>query len=255
MLAPVLSETLVALDFDGTLAPIVERPEDARAAPGAADVLTAISNRVARTAIITGRPAAEAVRLGGFSSVPGLIVCGHYGLERWSSGELESPPHAAAVAEARARVEDLLRPERADRWSGASIEDKGHSVAVHTRRAADPPAALVAIEPYVTEIARETGLELTPGRLVFELRPAGVDKGATLRELVTEMSPSAVVYAGDDIGDLPAVEAVSALRREGVTGMVICSEADAVVPELRDRADLVVRGPEGVLEALRQLLL
>src|SRR5699024_12244866 len=83
-LAPAIAapgDTLVAVDFDGTLAPIVSRPAEARALPGTADVLTAVAHRVAQVAIITGRPAADAVALGELAAVPGLVILGHYGLE------------------------------------------------------------------------------------------------------------------------------------------------------------------------------
>lgn len=249
-LAPRLPGTVVALDFDGTLAPIVERPEDARALPGVADVLTRLASRVARVAIVTGRPALEAVELGGFADVPGLVVCGHYGLERWSAGRLESPQHTRGVDEARRRVSALVDPA-----AGLTLEDKGHSVAVHTRRANDPVGALELLRGPVTEIAVDAGLQVTPGRFVLELRPRDVDKGATVRELVAEVSATAVVYAGDDVGDVPAVDAVRALEVDGVLGLVICSDAAEVAAELRDRADLVVPGPPGVLGALRALLL
>jgi hypothetical protein len=71
-LAPLLPRTVVALDFDGVLAPIVERPEDARALPAASQVLSAVAERVARVAIVTGRPALDAVRFSGLGELPGL---------------------------------------------------------------------------------------------------------------------------------------------------------------------------------------
>lgn len=247
-LAPRLSRTLVALDFDGTLAPIVERPEDARALPAAADVLSELAGKVAQVAVVTGRPAADAVRLGGLDGVPGLVVCGHYGLERWEGGRLHTPSHAAGVDEARRRVMALVNGRE-----GVTLEDKGHSVAVHTRQARDPRGALDDIRPQVSAVARDTGLDVAPGRFVLELRPVGTDKGTTIRELAAEVSATAVVYAGDDLGDVPAVDAIRAMEAEGVMGVVLCSDAPEVAAEFRARADVVVPGPEGVLAALRTL--
>src|SRR5215510_12909990 len=74
---------LIATDFDGTLAPIVSDPREARADPAAVAGLRGLAGVAGTLAVITGRPAAEAVELGGFEGVPGLIVLGHYGLERW----------------------------------------------------------------------------------------------------------------------------------------------------------------------------
>ncbi|WP_129668811.1 trehalose-phosphatase [Phytoactinopolyspora endophytica] len=249
-LAPLLSRTLVALDFDGVLSPIVPRPEDARALPQAADVLSQVAEHVARVAIVTGRPSLDAVRQGGLAEVPGLVVCGHYGLERWHDGQLVSPGGSDGVDQARTRAVALVQ-----RHPGATIEDKGHSVAVHTRQADDPRRTLEAIRPHVTEIAEDAGLQVTPGRLVLEMRPTGVDKGAAVRALADEVSAAAVVYAGDDIGDMPAVAAVRSLQEDGLAGIVIYSDSSEAVPELRDEADLIAPGPEGVLRVLQALLM
>ncbi|NED95590.1 trehalose-phosphatase [Phytoactinopolyspora alkaliphila] len=244
-LRPLLPRTVVALDFDGTLAPIVERPEDARALPAAVEVLSAVAERVAQVAIVTGRPAADAVRLGGLDDVPGLVVFGHYGLERWSSGELHSPGETSGVALARERVIQLAASRH-----GVTVEDKGHSVAVHTRQAEDPEGALDELRLRVSAIADDAGLQVTPGRFVLELRPRGADKGVAIRSLVSEASAEAIIYAGDDLGDIPAADAVRELGATGVVGVVICSESGEAVPEFRARADVVVPGPEGVLRAL-----
>src|SRR5581483_7178802 len=83
---------LIALDFDGTLSPIVSEPSAARAHPAAVPALSDLSGLVGTLVIITGRAAAGAVEAGGLSEVPGLVVLGHYGWERWQDGKLESPP-------------------------------------------------------------------------------------------------------------------------------------------------------------------
>jgi trehalose 6-phosphate phosphatase len=95
------ADALVALDFDGTLAPIVDRPELAVSHPDAPAALGALCAKVATVAIITGRPAADAVRLGGFADIAGLVVLGHYGLERWSAGRLETPAEDPGVSGGR----------------------------------------------------------------------------------------------------------------------------------------------------------
>lgn len=254
-LAPVLARTLVALDFDGTLAPIVRRPEDARPLPGTTAVLERLARRVERLALVSGRPAVDLIELSGVADIPGIVVYGHYGLERWYDGALHSPAHVPGVTQARSRVTDLVQAcaVRDDGLAGVVVEDKGHSIAVHTRRAADPAAALEMLRPELARIAGESGLELAPGRLVFELRPAGVDKGHAVRALAADPPVAGVLYAGDDVGDVPAVEAVRGLQRAGAVGVVVCSDSDEPVPEFRDRADLVVPGPPGVLAVLEAL--
>ena len=100
--------------------------------------------------------------------------------------------------------------------AGAWIEDKGGSFGLHVRAAADPTAALAALGAPVEELARRHGLVVEHGRLVLELRPPGTDKGVALTALAAEVgTPSAVLFAGDDLGDLAAFAAVRALRAGG----------------------------------------
>lgn len=140
---------VVALDFDGTLAPIVPDPDRARAHPGAVPALAALAPKVASVAVITGRPAEVAVHHGGFADVPGLdhlVVLGHYGAERWdaATGTLTTPEPHPGVAAVRAELPGLLERSGAAA-QGTWTEDKGHAIAVHTRRAPDPQAAFEAL--------------------------------------------------------------------------------------------------------------
>jgi trehalose 6-phosphate phosphatase len=238
---------VVALDYDGTLAPVVERPSDAVVAPGAVQALRALAPRVRTLALVTGRPADVVVELGGLADVPGLVVLGQYGAQRWADGEVTSPEPLPGVDVLRRELPALVGAE------GAELEDKGISLVVHTRPSPDPAGALERLTGPVTELAGAYGLELHPGRLVLELRPPGYDKRGALLSLC-DPRPSAVLFAGDDVGDLPAFDAVDELRAEGVAGVLVCSASDEGPPQLRERADLVVDGPFGVVELLRRLL-
>lgn len=242
---------LIALDFDGTLAPIVERPQDARLAVGAYDVLQSLASRIGQLAVISGRAADEVVALGDLAGLTGLRVLGHYGLQRWHAGQLESPAPAAGVDVARQALPGLI----ASAAAGVYIEDKQHSLAVHTRPAEHPQQALDALAPSLERLAAETGLEAVPGRYVLELRPPGVDKGTALRDLVADIGATTVIYIGDDVGDLPAFRAVAELRAAGVVeGLAVAAVsasswggAQEVPPQLQDAADLVLPGPDAVI--------
>ncbi|MFG3588099.1 trehalose-phosphatase [Streptomyces sp. NPDC047990] len=249
------ARTVIALDFDGTLAPIVPDPEQARAHPGAVPALAALAPKVASVAVVTGRPAGVAVRHGGFAGVPGLdhlVVLGHYGAERWDArtGTVSAPAPHPGVAAVRAELPGVL--DRAGAWHGTWVEEKGRAVAVHTRRAADPQAAFESLREPLADLATRHGLIVEPGRMVLELRPPGMDKGVALLEYVREAGAEAVLYAGDDLGDLPAFAAVDKLRSDGVPGLLVCSGSSEVA-ELAERADLVVDGPAGVVGLLRSL--
>ncbi|MGW0330457.1 trehalose-phosphatase [Streptomyces sp. NPDC003011] len=244
---------VIALDFDGTLAPIVADPEQARPHPDAVPALAALAPKVAAVAVVTGRPPAVAVRNGGFAGVPGLehlVVLGHYGAERWEAGTVSAPAPHPGVAAARAELPGLL--DRAGAWQGTWIEEKGRAIAVHTRRAADPQAAFEALRAPLTDLAARHGLIVEPGRMVLELRPPGMDKGVALLDYARELSAGSVLYAGDDLGDLPAFAAVDTLRSQGTPGLLVCSGNDEVT-EVRERADVVVDGPQGVVGLLRAL--
>ncbi|MCC5032768.1 trehalose-phosphatase [Streptomyces sp. WAC 00631] len=249
---------VVALDFDGTLAPIVSDPGQARAHPGAVPALARLAPLLRSIAVITGRPADVAVRNGGFSGVPGLehlVVLGHYGAERWDavSAAVTAPDPHPGVAAVRAELPGVLDHNGARK--GTWVEDKGRAVAVHTRRATDPQAAFEQLREPLTALAERHGLIVEPGRMVLELRPPGIDKGVALTGYVRESGAGAVLYAGDDLGDLAAYAAVDELRSDGVPGLLVCSAAAAGegAEELAERADVVVDGPEGVVNLLDAL--
>ncbi|MGW2044910.1 trehalose-phosphatase [Streptomyces sp. NPDC001858] len=250
------SRTLVALDFDGTLAPIVENPEDARAHPDAVPALAALAPKLGAVAVVTGRPAEVAVRHGGFAGAAGLAhltVLGLYGAERWDArtGALTAPAPHPGVAAVRAELRQVLAA--AGDPPGVWVEEKaGQAVAVHTRRADDPQGAFEALRAPLGDLAARHQLIVEPGRMVLELRPPGMDKGMALLEHVRETGARSVLYAGDDLGDLPAFAAVERLRADGVPGLLVCS-GSSEVGELAQRADLVVDGPAGVVALLREL--
>ncbi len=241
---------LIGLDFDGTLAPIVPDPAQARVLPAALAALRALTPLVGTVAVISGRPAPRAVEYGSLDQVPGIVVLGHYGRQRWQDGELTSPPPPPGLAVARERLPGVLA--RAGAPDGTWIEDKTDALAVHTRRTADPDRALAVISGPLLRLAEETGLRAEPGRMVLELRPPGSDKGQTLSDLAARRTPAAVMFCGDDLGDRPAFAAVRELRSAGTPGLAVCS-GSAEVAGLAEEADLVVAGPEGVAALLAGL--
>jgi trehalose 6-phosphate phosphatase len=234
---------LVALDYDGTLAPIVADPMAARPHPGADAALRRLAPLAGTLAVITGRPAAEAVALAGLDQIPGLIVLGNYGRQRWEGGTLSAPPAPPGVAVVRRELPAVLAAAGAP--EGTWTEDKGDAVAVHTRRAAQPEQALDRLRLPLAGLAARAGLAVQPGRMVIELRPPGGDKGTALKKLRAERGSLAVMFCGDDLGDQPAFEAVAELRAEGIPGLAVCSGSQEVTA-LAELADLVVDGPDGV---------
>jgi len=246
--------TLIGLDFDGTLAPIVDDPEQAYADPAAVAALGRLGERVGAVAVITGRPVRTAVRLGGFDSVAGLrsmVVLGQYGVERWNAAgdSYVLPPEPAEIMAVAAELPGLLESLG---LSEVRVEHKGRAVGVHTRTLADPAQAFAELEEPIRALAERHGLRVEPGKNVWEIRPPGVDKGAALRATVAETGARQVVFAGDDLGDLPAFEAVQAMREDGLAGLLVCSasyEQDALVAI----SDVILDGTTGVAEWLTAL--
>jgi len=241
------AHALVASDFDGTLSPIVPDPREARAHPGAEPALARLASVVGTVAIITGRPAAEAVALGGFAAVRGLVVLGHYGGERWQDGRVAAAPVPPGVGTVRRELPGVLAAAGAP--EGTWTEDKGNALAVHTRRTADPEAALALLREPLAGLAGRASLALEPGRFVLELRPEGTDKGSALAALAARAGARSVLFCGDDLGDLAAFAAVRRLRAEGVPGCAVCS-ASPETPRVAEAADVVVDGPGGVVALL-----
>jgi trehalose 6-phosphate phosphatase len=245
------ARALIALDFDGTLAPIVADPTQARATASAVEALHQLAGLAGTVAIITGRPAADAAAFAGVAAVPEVIVLGHYGMQRWERGRLSSPALPPGLAVARADLPAVLASAGAD--PGTWIEDKGEALAVHTRRAAQPQPELERLRGPLTQLASRTGLAVEPGRLVLELRPPGADKGQALRDLAAERSAAAVLFCGDDLGDRPAFEAVRELRADGTPGLAVASGSAETPEPIMAEADLVVSGPTGVADLLAGL--
>lgn len=246
---------LLGFDFDGTLAPIVDDPDRAVAHPDVPGLLSALAAEVGHVVVLTGRPAGVAaarLELQGILGVGDVVVLGHYGRERWDSatGEVRAPEPPTGLERVRRELPRILESAGA---SAAYVEDKTASVAVHTRRTAEPSAVLERLREPLRELAEQTGLALEPGRLVLELRPPGVDKGSALLRLAREAGARSVAFAGDDLGDLAAFDAVDTLRSEGLHGLLVCS-GSTEEQALADRADLVVDGPAGVTAWLRGLL-
>lgn len=241
---------LIAVDFDGTLAPIVPDPAQARVLPQALAALRDLGPIVGTVAVITGRPALRAVEYGSLDQIPGIIVLGHYGRQRWRDGDLASPPPPPGLALARERMPAVLAGAGAP--GGTWVEDKGDALAVHTRRTADPDAAMEIVRESLERLARATGLQAESGRMVIELRPPGADKGQALKDLAAQRPRSAIMFCGDDLGDRPAFGAIREMRAAGQPGVAVCAGSPEVAG-LPGEADLVVDGPYGVAALLSAL--
>jgi trehalose 6-phosphate phosphatase len=262
-LAPLLvrpAATAIVTDFDGTLAPIVVDPYQARPLAGVAETLGSLARRFALVAVVSGRSVSFLERLlvvsdpdsGGTpvsgAGAPPIHLVGLYGLERLrGDGRITVEPQAERW---RPVVDDAAARLSRDAPAGVLVEPKGLAVTVHWRHA--PEAADWVVSVVDAEMQR-SGLRSHPGRLSVELRPPlDVDKGSVVRGL-TE-SCEAACYFGDDLGDLPAFAALTALSSEAGMRTVSIAVADKESdPLVSESADITLAGPTEALDALAWL--
>jgi trehalose 6-phosphate phosphatase len=242
----------ILTDVDGTLAPIVERAEDAAVPAAAREALAALSERYALVGCISGRRAEEARRLVGLDS---LAYAGNHGLELLLPGERSPRPDPSIAGREGEASEFLATVDGRLEAAGLRLEDKGPIQALHWRGSVDEAAA----ESRAHEIANAAGREgLQPrwGRKVLELRPAGGGgKDGAIGSLLADERLDRATYAGDDRTDLDAFRRLRELREEGrlsaaVRVGVLSAEAPA---ELAEESDLTVDGLAGWLAILEWL--
>jgi trehalose 6-phosphate phosphatase len=247
-----VSPVLVALDFDGTLALISPHPDDARPVPGTDQVLRDVRATGATLAVVTGRSVASLLRVSGFGAIPGIVIYGTHGAERWEAGTLRTAVAPPGLEELRLQLPGLVAS--LVREPAVWIEDKSLSLVVHARLTAQPERVLEQVRGPVEKAAAAAGMGVRPGREVLEICLPGIDKGTAIRELIGG-DTAAVLYAGDDVGDLDAVRAVNAWAgRSGRPKLIVGVHADEGGP-LAGRADVSVPDPRGVVDFLRSLLL
>ncbi|MCZ2439149.1 MAG: trehalose-phosphatase [Burkholderiales bacterium] len=188
---------LLAFDFDGTLAPIVAQPAQARLSQAVAARLAALAERLP-VAVISGRSLADLRRRLGFS--PTYLV-GNHGAEHADDPEAASA-WRAALDPLRAHLE---RERQSLVAAGVGIEDKGLSIALHHRLAPSEGAALAAIDAALAE--RPPGSSVFAGKRVINLVPTGCpDKADALFLLVARSGAETALFAGDDVNDEPVFE-------------------------------------------------
>ena len=244
----------VLTDVDGTLAPIVDRPEDARVPGETSELLERLATRFGLVAVVTGRRALEARRM---VNADGLVYIGNQGFELLVPGS-DVPHLDPAVRPHGSRTPEFVDALDWERLGGLGVrrEDKGPIQVLHWRGAPDEDAAEIAVRE-VAAAARDGALIPLWGRKVLDLRPvAGIDKGTAVHRILVERAPlDAALFAGDDRTDLDAFRALRALAGTARLGSAVRVgvASPESPPEISAEADVVVDGTEGVLAVLKEL--
>jgi trehalose 6-phosphate phosphatase len=247
------SRAAILTDVDGTLAPIVDRPEQAAVPEAARAALAALSERFGLVGCVSGRRALEARRLVG---IDGITYAGNHGMELLLPGEEAPSLDPALQGRERDAVEFVAGlGDEGLAGLGLRVEDKGPIQALHWRGADDEPAAEARARE-IAVAAEAAGLEPHWGRKVLELRPAGASgKDVAVAALLRTAGVATAVYGGDDRTDLDAFRRLRELRQEGELERAICVGVSSpeAPPELTAESDLRVDGPAGWLEILESL--
>ncbi|MFM7070053.1 MAG: trehalose-phosphatase [Actinomycetes bacterium] len=233
----------MAVDFDGTLAPIVDDPALARPLDGVTEVLEQLSTLVGEVAVVSGRPAGFLVPI--FPTT--LTLVGLYGLEVVRNGQLGEHPGAPAW---RQRLSEIAAVAEATAPDGVRIERKGLSLTLHYR--GRPELAGSALE-LAHACTVGTDFVVRAARMSVEVHPpVDENKGTVLARLAADRH-GPVMFIGDDVGDLPAFDALDVLEGAGRPVLRVAVASDESPEALIHRADEVVQGPVGAAQLLGEL--
>ncbi len=247
------ASTALLFDIDGTLAPIVDHAEDATVPESTRQLLIKLARRYGVVACVSGRRASGARAM---VSIGSITYLGSHGAELLRAGWTEAALDPALGEWAErigrfARDEDMAELRR----HRIRIEDKGAIAAFHWRTSADQQTALSQVQA-IAQRAEAAGLHTHWGRKVLEVRaPAQFDKGVGIAKLLREERVKCALYAGDDVTDLDAFRMLRQLQAEGELDSVVLVgvEAEDGPEEIREQADLLVAGTEGIRDVLAML--
>ncbi|WP_421118466.1 trehalose-phosphatase [Aquihabitans daechungensis] len=241
--------SVLLFDFDGTLSAVVDDPAAAVALPGVAERLERLAASYRLVGAVSGRPVAF---LAGVLP-PTLVLSGLYGLESRVDGRVVDHPEAdrwrPVVAQAVAAVTAATAP--GEPGHGIVVEAKGLSITLHVRTRPELGEAVVEL---AHQVAAPTGLVVRPAKMSVELHPpVEADKGTALRALAE--GAGAVLYAGDDVGDLPAFAALDDLAQRApfVATLGVVVDGPELPDELRAPHRLVLPDQAAVLALLDAL--
>ncbi len=193
-------QPLLAFDFDGTLAPIVARPDDARIPQAVATRLKALATQLP-LAIVTGRSVVDVRGRLGFEP---LYIVGNHGAEdpQVAAAAVDSPALCALRQRLQARQAELAA-------AGVTVEDKQASLALHYRLARQRERALALVNECLAPA--DERLRIFGGKMVVNVAPREApDKAAAVLALVQRCGAGCAVFAGDDVNDEPVFEAAPA---------------------------------------------
>jgi trehalose 6-phosphate phosphatase len=241
-------------DIDGTVSEMAPAPDLAVIDRGALKSLELMALQLAIVGVVTGRAAADALRLTG---LPDFLHIGNHGYEQ-VHGVRQSfapgvEPYLSGISEAAEAVRSAQRVDRD--LTGAVIENKRFTASFHYRLCPDPDQAEATIRAIVQPIALAANLKMSGGKMVIELRPPlSVNKGSAISDLIFENGLKGLIFFGDDITDIDGFVAVRSYDRSlDFTGLAVAIVTPDSSPLVAESADLSLHGVRECAEVLRRL--
>ncbi len=237
-------------DIDGTISQVARVPSEAFVAESPRESLRSLGSAISIVGAITGRGAADAASMLGLD---GTVVIGNHGYERLRQGERLIHPSALGSRSSVATSTNLLLGivEATPQLVGVVVENKDLSASVHYRLVEDQGRTVELLRQLVGAIAELHELNVTDGKFVYEIRPkALVNKGTAIHDIAVELGLAGVVYLGDDVTDVDAFRALTALRSSEIETLsvgIVSAETHAIV---RDSADLLIDGVDSCVALL-----
>jgi len=244
----------LVFDIDGTLSPIVPTPDEALIYPGVLPLLERAKEH-ARIAIMTGRSIDDGAAM---FNLDGLTYIGTHGLE-WSEGlpwlhPVEVVPEAMDYYEPGKYLLDLVEQHLSE-LPGVIVQRKHIGGSIHYRLSPNPAETRQKLLSLLEQPARQVNMSLSEGKLIVEIRvPMPVHKGKALRQFVQRYALHSIVFAGDDRTDLDAVVEITKMRNEGIPALSIVVQHHDTLPDLLEKADIVVQGVPGMVVLLREIV-
>ncbi len=223
-------------DFDGTLVVFRPFPEYPKLTDRMKQVIRALSDRVALFAMISGRAALELRTVA--DEQPGVTYIGNHGLEELKGDTLIVLPEAQEWEErVTAFYHDLGEPE----IEGVRYQHKRVTMSVTYRYVENPEDVKRRIKEKLDQVNERYGLHMHEGRTIWEVKPPiALDKGTAVRSLIEEHHLESVLFLGDDITDVYAMDALRDLREQGrVKGLIVGVMGETDVPQVTNAADII----------------
>ena len=235
-------------DVDGTISQTVPTPQQARVSPLCRKYLSALCNKLALVAAISGRPAAEVRSMIG---IDGMVYIGNHGLERWTGGHFKFSKDIQGYSRViKAAIEELTPLLFIE---GITIENKGVTASIHYRLCHDHQSTKRDIIAVIEGSPRARSLRIIQGRMVIDLLPSvKVNKGTATLDLIQEYNLQGGVYLGDDLTDVDAFRAIHAACHDSdFQGFAIGITSQEMPEKLTEEADFTLDGVNDVERFLK----